>query len=179
MNYLDKTVTYINELLGSKSPAHFDRTVYWIKEIYPKFNEELLVAGYSHDIERLVSTRDTSKSKKFLDDTDLLFHQEHGGILMHDFLVSIDAPITFANRVSELISKHEIGGDIEQNVLKDADSISYFEINAPLHATWVLEGFPKEELKSKFDWMFNRISSEAAKRFAEPLYKNALSLLGY
>lgn len=179
MKYLEETKKFIDSLLKGKSSKHFDRTVDWLKIIYPDYDEALLVASYSHDVERLSSTRDTSKDNKFLDDSGLRFHQEEGGRIMEKFLLEVGATQEFASRVNHLISYHEDGGDEEQNVLKDADSISYFEVNAPLHATWVEKGFPKEELKKKFDWMFERITLKNAKDIALPLYQEALSLIGF
>lgn len=179
MNYLEETKKFIDSLLNGKSSKHFDRTIHWLQIIYPRYDEALLVAAYSHDVERLSSTRDTSKDNKFLDDSGLRFHQEEGGRIMEKFLLEIGAPKAVASKVNHLISYHEEGGDLEQNVLKDADSISYFEVNAPLHATWIEKGFPKEELKKKFDWMFERITLNEAKAIALPLYQEALSLIGF
>ena len=52
----------------------------------------------------------------------------------------------------------------------DADSVSYFETNAE---TFVKEKAPiegYEKIKGKFDWMFNRIKSDAAREAARPNY---------
>jgi len=76
-----------------------------------------------------------------------------------------------------LISKHEEGGNDDQNLLKDADSISFFENNVPLFLTKHVSEVGKEKVKEKFDWMFNRITSEKAKQIARQWYEEAIKKL--
>ena len=70
-----------------------------------------------------------------------------------------------------MINKHELGGNRWQNLLKDADSISYFENQAgPFLGKWApLVG--RKKVEDKIHWMFTRITSAQAKRLAKPMYK--------
>jgi len=173
---LEKVIEYINEKWGEKSPKHFERTVYWLKEIYPKADKVMEIAAYSHDIER--SFQIAKRTPCVFETGDsLTVHQEEGGRIMYEFLLENGYDKDSAKRVKELISKHEVGGNEEQNFLKDADSISYLEVNAPRHATWKSKGYTKEEIKRKFDWMYNRITSPKAKEIAKPMHEKALKLL--
>lgn len=79
--------------------------------------------------------------------------------------------------VNHLISKHELGGDADQNLLKDADSLSFFETNAEKFATEFIKELGKEKIKQKFDWMYERISSPQAKEWAKPMYEKYIKLL--
>ena len=72
-----------------------------------------------------------------------------------------------------LVSKHEIGGNDDQNLLKDADSISFFENNVEYFVGRTVSETGKEKVKDKFDWMYNRMTSEKAKQFARQLYAEA------
>jgi len=76
-----------------------------------------------------------------------------------------------------MILKHEFGGDEESNLIKDADSISYLEINVLQHIKKLVVVFNKNKIKRKTDWMFERISSENAKQIAKPFYKEAIKVL--
>ena len=78
-----------------------------------------------------------------------------------------------------LVSKHEIGGNDDQNLLKDADSISFFETNVDYFVSMAVSEIGKEKVKDKFDWTFNRITSDKAKQFAQQLYQEAIKKLGY
>ena len=81
------------------------------------------------------------------------------------------------NEIMFLIKHHEEGGTPKTDLIKDADSLSYFEVNAEKHLNWLKIGVSKKQLREKMNWMFNRITSEKAKSIAKPMYKNAIKLL--
>ena len=75
-----------------------------------------------------------------------------------------------------LISRHEEGGNEDQNLLKDADSVSFFENNLSIFFRKAeVEG--KDKIKHKFNWMYNRITSVKAKQYAKRDYEKALKEL--
>jgi hypothetical protein len=171
---LDKVEKFVTESFG-KENQHLVRTLYWIKELKADASEELLIAAVSHDIERAFNTEARDK-KTFNTDEEMEIHQVEGGRIMFDFLIDNSYDAAKAARVRELISKHEVGGDEEQDLLKDADSISWLEMSAPKHIG--KQSFPKEELEKKVASMFQRISSSEAKEFAQPFYEEAVKMLG-
>jgi len=78
-----------------------------------------------------------------------------------------------------LVSRHEIGGNADQNLLKDADSISFFETNVGYFVSRTVIETSREKVKDKFDWTYHRMTSGKAKQFATPLYQEAIKKLGY
>ncbi|MDO8741012.1 MAG: HD domain-containing protein [Candidatus Woesearchaeota archaeon] len=175
---LDKVKQFVNKAFKKKNVAHFERTIYWVKYLKPEADEAMLIAAYAHDIERAFR-KENAEEKSFASGEILETHQKEGGKIIYDFLIKEGADEKFAKRVEELISKHENGGTEDQNIIKDADSISYFENNAERHVNWIkTKGFTKEEIKRKFDWMYGRISSKKAKKIVLPMYKKAIKLMG-
>lgn len=177
MNLFERTQKFVDEAFG-RHHIHLERTGYWIKELYPKADEAMFVAAISHDIERAFR-KEEDKYNLISNQKDLKEHQEGGAMIMGEFLEKEGLPLEFIQRVKMLISKHEEGGNDEQNILKDADSLSWLENNID---RWVKNMVPikgKERVKRKFDWMYNRITSEKAKKIAEPWYKNGLKKLDY
>jgi Domain of unknown function (DUF4202) len=185
MDYFDKVRQFVIdsfEKSGSiQGLKHFDRTVYWIEQLKPGADEGLRIAAEAHDIER--AYRDSSKEpvgesdKGFRDDYYLKYHPEKGAQIIGEFLEREGAPVGLIMRVKMLIEKHEVGGSDDQNQLKDADSISYLE-NQVSH--FVEEKSKKAGLgkvKEKIDWMFDRITSEEAKKIARPMYEVAIEKL--
>ncbi len=160
---------------------HFKRTVYWIKKLKPDADEALLIAAIAHDIERVfrksISHKQVKESAKgFSDEKYIGPHQREGAEIIANFLKREGADRRLISRVKMLISKHEIGGNADQNLLKDADSISFFENNV----TNFIKLMPKmkeEKINSKFDWMFNRITSKKDKKIVSTWYKNAINQL--
>ena len=52
---------------------------------------------------------------------------------------------------------HEVGGDPDADLLKDVDSISYFDVNLPLY--FQREGW--DETKRRSHWGFRRLTPRA------------------
>ena len=170
---LNKTIDHVDELFGIKD-QHFVRALYWTLQLDPDASLETRIAAYAHDVERALN--EYNWGAFLLDDEVLKKHQEDGAREIHDFLIKEGADPELASRVKAIIEKHEIGGDHDQNVLKDADSISYFEINALKHIAWA-EKFSEKAVRAKYDWMWNRLTFEKAKELAKPLYENAVNKL--
>jgi hypothetical protein len=76
-----------------------------------------------------------------------------------------------------LVSKHEVGGNQDQNLLKDADSISFLENNVDNFVSKKVSETGKDKVRDKFDWMYNRITSETARQIARPWYEAAIKKL--
>lgn len=157
---------------------HLKRTAHWAQEFFPSADEALLVAAVSHDIERATREKKVPigelSSESFLNEKHLQHHQEKGAEIMSAYLESIGASSDFIKRVSRLISRHEIGGYKDESILKDADSVSFFENNIDFFVTKVTLLRTRESIREKFDWMYNRIGDPAAKRIAFPFYDTAV-----
>jgi hypothetical protein len=165
-----------NDDLGIK---HSLRTAYWLKELKNDADESFLTAAVAHDIER--AFRDAKEYNHIKNDKDgykseshLLHHQNEGANIISKYLEKIGAESEFIGRVVMLVSNHEIGGNDDQNLLKDADSISFFENNVEHFLTKHVEEKGVEKVKEKFQWMFERIDSEKARQIVEPWYKEAM-----
>lgn len=76
-----------------------------------------------------------------------------------------------------MVIRHEVGGDEESDMIKDADSLSFFDVNAMRFVEKMTKSYGKQKIKNKFDFMYNRISSEHAKELAWPMCEKALAAL--
>ncbi len=171
MDLYDKVVEYVNKSFKGKQKNHFERTVFWYGKFLPNLTKAHKIAAYSHDIERAFRTEEERKVADYLDPHFLKNHQEKGATIMSDFLRKESAPESIVEKVSSLVSRHEIGGNEEQNALMDADSVSFFETNAELFVNKDhLASNSNDGAKAKLDWMFDRISSEEHKMFAQENY---------
>jgi hypothetical protein len=155
---------------------HLERTVYWVKKLKPNADEALLIAAFAHDIETAFAWEKLQKNykPKFIDKSRLKKHQREGAEIIGEFLEKQGANPEMVNRVKMLISKHEEGGNEDQTLLKDADSISFFENNVDMFLK-IAKKTGKERVKQKFDWMYNRITSKKAKDIAKPWYRKAIN----
>ena len=67
-----------------------------------------------------------------------------------------------------LVALHEAGGDTRSDQLKDADSISYFEVNMPLY--YQREGW--QETKRRSVWGYQRLSARLKKAVRDIKYED-------
>ena len=159
---------------------HLERTAYWVRQLRPDADEALLIAAVSHDIERAYRKGDVLEKERtigFINPQLLQHHEERSAQIMAEFLRKEGAGRKLVDRVRMLILKHEEGGNEDQNLLKDADSISFFENNVPAFLTKYALEVGKEKVREKFDWMFNRITSERGRQIARKWYEESIEKL--
>ena len=166
----------------STTIKHSIRVADWIKVLKPDADDALIIAALAHDIERAFrhdKVYDALKEagKGFTDEDFLTNHQEKGANIIAEFLQKNGADNTLTERVKMLVSKHELGGNDDQNLLKDADSLSFFENNINHFLTNLIHRSSKESVHEKFKWMYDRITSDKAKQIAKPWYEKAMKEL--
>jgi hypothetical protein len=178
-NFYKETEKFVNEVTGGN--RHLERTVFWLKKLKPDAGEAMLIAALSHDIERAFrdSAYDkiTKSEKGYQSEDHLLYHQTKGAEIMAEFLKKNGAGRELINKVFSLIEKHEVGGDSDQNLIKDADSLSFLENNIDLFLEKHVATSGKEKVRDKFNWTFNRITSEVARELARPYFDEAIRKL--
>jgi len=175
--FIDKSFRQINR---SKSLKHFDRTVYWTKKIRPDADEPILIAAYAHDVSRAFNEEFTIEKSKNRDLTDPRVsrkHQDESARIVVDFLRKGNYDKSLTKRIENMVRHHEEGGDEESDLIKDADSLSFLEVNAPRHIKTLAKTLGKGKMRRKIDYMYNRISSTKAKSFAKSYYERAIKLL--
>lgn len=151
---------------------HGKRTVYWIKQLKPDADEALLIAGVAHDIERAFY----GDWKKGSDNPEALRkHQDLCVAEIGKFLKSEGADKDLVERVKQLVAHHEEGGNDDQNVLCDADCLSFFEEKILRRVKeYKKQGMSKEEMKKNIDYYFFRINSQKARQVAQKWYTEAI-----
>ncbi len=160
---------------------HFWRTAYWLKKLYPKADEAMLIAAVAHDIERayrkLQPKGYTETKAGFMHRPSMLRHCREGARIVGEFLKKQGAPPQLIRKVQMMIRGHELGGNKLQNLLKDADSISYFENQLlPFLTKWAPVA-SESYIRGKFDWIYSRITSRKVKAYAKPMYEKCVRYL--
>ena len=180
------TKKFIKESFGDTNMQsqikHLLRTAYWVKFLYPKANEALLVAAISHDIDKVFRKPGyyenmVRSNKGFLKKESIIEHPKRCSKIMEGFLKRNKVKKELIFKIKDFIEKYEIGGNKEQNILKDANSLSFFENNVDVFLSLKKWGSNKQNIRDKFDWMYSRITSRKAKSIAKPWYEKAIKLL--
>lgn len=139
---------------------HAELTLKWLLKLRTNADEALKIAALAHDIERAV----TGITEKDLEDYSKIheFKKEHAKRSVKitlDMMKKHGYDEQTLQKVGHLIEAHEEGGDEEQTILMEADSLAYFDYNIPHY----FERYGKERTKEKIKFMYKRLSDKARK----------------
>ena len=159
---------------GSKvpeDPLHAENTLEWLLKLNPEADQALQIAALAHDIDRAVENRKVRRDD--YDDYDAFkaAHARNGARILREIMKECGDVDSITEEACRLVTLHEIGGDPRSNLIKDADSISYFDVNMPLY--YQREGW--EETKRRCIWGYHRLSTPMKRVLEEDItYENAL-----
>ena len=157
---LKKTLEDI--MAPTKELAHGAETLQWLLKIKPNSDWQIQISAFAHDIERAVPfvegkyppkpEKDDHNSYDSYKQAHALRSAEIVGIIMKDqhFL---DSDIA---KVYSAIKNHEIGGDTDSDLVRNADSIRWFDKGFIKY----IEKSGLNGAKEKGWWMFKRANKE-------------------
>lgn len=142
-----------------EDPRHADNTLEWLLRLEPDAGEALQLAALAHDIDRAIA--EVKVRRADFDDYDdfKAAHARNGAEILRSILTACGVERTIVEEACRLVELHEVGGDPGSDLLKDADSISYFDVNLPLY--YQREGWA--ETKRRSLWGYQRLSARARK----------------
>ena len=140
-----------------EDPRHADNTLEWLLCLEPDAGDALQLAALAHDIDRAIEEIKVKQAD--FDDYDAFkaAHARNGAELLRPILNACGVAGDIVDEACRLVEVHEVGGDPRSDLLKDADSISYFDVNLPLYCQ--REGWA--ETKRRSLWGYRRLSARA------------------
>ena len=140
-----------------EDPQHSRNTRAWVLRLKPGADAALQIAALGHDIERSMKELKVRR-EDYTDYNEFkMAHAENSARVLDDLLSGFDLDETVRQRVTDLVSHHEFGGNPEADILKDADSISYFDVNVPFYS----RRHSRRETAFRMMWGYQRLSREA------------------
>ncbi|HEY9280503.1 MAG TPA: DUF4202 family protein [Eoetvoesiella sp.] len=170
-NAMQISMLRIRDILATspvpEDPGHAENTLQWLLRLAPNADDALRLAALAHDIER---ARPSRLRREQFDDYDAFKaqHAETGARIASEILTESGIEPALRIEVCRLISRHEIGGDPRSDLLKDADSLSYFDHNLPLY--FAREGW--EETLRRARWGYQRLSMRARDHYDDIRHEN-------
>ncbi len=143
--------------------AHALNVRQWVQRLDGQASEALLLAALAHDVERAVPDRKVRRQDFEDYDAFKRAHAENSARMVEELLREAGAPAAMRERIVEMVRHHEFGrdGDPEATLLKDADSLSFFETNLGAYAQ--REG--EAEALRRMRWGYRRLSPQARAHF--------------
>ena len=174
MNSIECTKQQIKAIIAGSTvvedPTHSENTLEWLLKLNPEADQALQIAALAHDIDRAVENKKVRRND--YDDYDAFkaAHARNGARMLREIMEKCEVSTSITEEACRLVTLHEVGGDHRSDLIKDADSTSYFEVNMPLY--YQREGW--KETKRRCIWGYRRLST-AMKRVVEDItYKDAL-----
>ncbi|MBE9580783.1 MAG: DUF4202 family protein [Proteobacteria bacterium] len=172
MDSIDRAKRRIRVIIeGSRVPEdlrHADNTLKWLLHFEPEADEALQIAALAHDIDRAINEIKVKPTD--FDDFDAFktAHARNGAKILRPILNGFALEQDVVEEACRLVTCHEVGGDPRSNLLKDADSISFFDVNLPLY--YEREGW--QEAKRRSIWGYRRLSSRAKEIVKNIIYQD-------
>jgi hypothetical protein len=153
-----------------EDPRHAENTLEWLLRLDPKAGQALQIAALAHDIERAIEARKVHRSDYNDYDAFKAAHARNGAEILRTILdeCGIEEPV--AGEACRLVALHEVGGDPRSDLLKDADGISFFEVNMPLYH----QRHGWEETKRRCIWGYRRLSARMKKIARSITYEDSV-----
>lgn len=151
-----------------EDPNHSKNTLLWLLRLKPDADEALKLAALGHDIDRALKERKVQRAD--FEDFDLFkaAHAKNSAKILRELMINCGVHKEQVEEVCRLICLHEVGGDPRSDLLKDADGISYFDVNLPLY----FERNGWDETKRRTVWGYRRLSERMKRKAAGLSYEN-------
>jgi len=134
--------------------THAENVLEWLLKLKPDADEALQIAALVHDIDRADESRKIQRADYNDYDQFKVAHANNSATILKEILHECQVEQSIIDEACRLVERHEIGGDPRSDLLKDADSISYFEVNMPFY--FQREGY--EETLKRCIWGYHRLS---------------------
>ncbi len=160
----------IKQIAKSEIPedfVHSKDTVKWLLKIKPDADVALKIAALGHDIERSLGHKKVKREDYNSYDEFKKAHSLNSARIIASIMKKFHTNQELIYDVYNLIANHETGGDKRSDILKHADSISFFNVNLPYYyernteeetrrrCIWGLERLPKALQKQVFDFEYD------------------------
>ena len=133
---LERVKEKINELIVQSSfpeePCHSINTLEWVLKLNPDSDTALQVAAIGHDIERSFENKRIKTPDFESYDEYKQAHALNSAQILSQIMEECGVEQEMVDDVARLVAHHESGGDEREELLKNADTISFFHVCLPL-----------------------------------------------
>ena len=151
-----------------EDPIHSKNTLKWLLKLKPNADEALKIAALGHDIERAIEERKIKRSDYKTYDMFKDAHALNSAKIIGEIMKDCKINQELIDDVYFLVRHHERGGDNTVNVLRDADTISFFDVNLQFY----FKRNDEKETKKRWLWGYNKLPINLKSIVAEFKYRD-------
>nr|CAI64113.1 hypothetical protein [uncultured archaeon]CBH36526.1 hypothetical protein BSM_00030 [uncultured archaeon]CBH39384.1 hypothetical protein BSM_28630 [uncultured archaeon] len=136
-----------------EDPIHSKNTLEWLLKLKPDADDALKIAALGHDIERAIEERKVRREDYKDYDEFKEAHASNSTTILAEIMKECNISKKLADDIVFLVCHHETGGTRRVDILRDADSISFFHVNLPYY--FLRNGI--EETKRRCLWGYKKL----------------------
>jgi hypothetical protein len=151
-----------------EDPLHAENTLAWVLKLMPDADEALQLAALGHDVERAIESQRVKKNRFRSFDEFKAAHATNSAKVLQSMLEECRVEKGVIEEVCRLVRLHETGGDERSDILRNADSLSYFQDNIPFYFSrngWM-------DTKRRAMWGYARLSPQLRQIVARFRYES-------
>ena len=172
MDSIDCVKKRIEEIINTspvpEDPIHSKNTLEWLLRLKPDADEALQIAALGHDIERAIEERKVRRGDYKNYDEFKATHASNSAKILVEIMKECSISKKLADDIFFLVFHHETGGTRRSDILRDADSISFFHVNLPYY--FIRNS--AEETKRRYRWGYRRLPNNLKGLVAEFDYQD-------
>ena len=172
MNNIECLKKEIREIISRsevpEDPLHAQNTLDWLLILEPDADEALQIAALGHDIERAVESRKVEHEDYAEFDVFKDAHAKNSARILEEMMQAQCFPQNLIDEVVGLVNCHETGGDPRSDLIRDADGLSFFDVNLPFY--FEREGWEKSLERCR--WGYARLSLDSRRMVREFAYES-------
>lgn len=162
----------IEEIIAKSSlpedPIHSKNTLQWLLKLKPDADEALQIAALGHDIDRAIEEHKVRREsyKDYNEFKDA--HALNSANILAEVMKECNINKKLADDISYLVRHHETGGTRNVDILRDADSISFFQVNLSYY--FIRNDI--EETKKRCLWGYKKLPNNLKEKVANFKYED-------
>ncbi len=149
--------------------AHALDTLNWVKKIDKNASESLQIAALAHDIDRGIGQKIIREDGETYDEYKVR-HAKRGAKLISELMAKFGYSKELIVETADLVLRHEVGGTKDADILKDADSVSFFSCNIEWYYNYKNKN--DDEMKREILYKYERATPRAKELIKSIKIKN-------
>ena len=134
---IEKVKNEINKVIVEspfpEEPFHSVNTLEWVLKLNPEADIALQIAAIGHDIEQAFGDKRIHTTEYETYDEYKQAHALNSAEILAEMMEKCGVEQELVDNVARLVAHHEVGGDEREELLKNADTISFFHVSLPLY----------------------------------------------
>ncbi|GAH33435.1 unnamed protein product [marine sediment metagenome] len=148
-----KIMEIIEKSSNPEDPIHARNTLEWMIKLEPQADEALKIAALGHDIERAISKRKIKCENYTNYEEFKKAHSLNSAEVLSKLMETFKVKKELREEIFYLVNHHETGGNKRANLLKNADSLSFLQVNLPYY--FIRNDL--DETKKRCKWGYRRL----------------------